>query len=98
MQGCRLFKQCWNLPAGHCVARVQAALAVSEPTCPARCCSGAGCLSRVGTVLPGTVLQVAGCLSGVGIYLPGTVQQGCRLFKQFPNLPLGHCVAGVHAV
>ena len=24
-------KQCWNLPAGHCVAKVQAVLAVLKP-------------------------------------------------------------------
>ena len=59
MQGCRLFKQCWSLPAGHCVAGVQTISAMSEPTCRALCCSGAGCLRSVGTYLPGTVLQ--GC-------------------------------------
>ena len=30
---------------------------VSEPTCRALCCAGAGCLSGVGSYLPGTVLQ-----------------------------------------
>ena len=59
LQGCRLFKQCWSLPARHCVAGVQTISAMSEPTCWALCCSGAGCLRRVGTYLPGTVLQ--GC-------------------------------------
>ena len=57
LQGCRLFKQCQNLPAGHCVTVVQAVLAVSEPTCRALCYSGAGCLSNFRTYLPGTVLQ-----------------------------------------
>ena len=38
---------------------VQAVLAVSEHTCRALCCRRAGCLSSVGTYLPGTVLQ--GC-------------------------------------
>ena len=57
LQGCRLFQQCLNLPAGHCVAVVQAVYVVSEPTCPALCCRGADCISRVGTYLPGTVLQ-----------------------------------------
>ena len=38
LQGCRLFKQCRNLPAGHCVAEVQAVSAVSEHTCWALCC------------------------------------------------------------
>ena len=41
----------------HCVAGVQAVLALSEPTYHALCCSGAGWLSSVGTYLPGTVLQ-----------------------------------------
>ena len=40
----------------------------------------------------------AGDLSGVGTYLPGTVLEGCRLFQRCPNLPAGHCVAGVQAV
>ena len=57
LQGCRLFKQCQSLPAGHCVAGVQTVSAMSEPTCQALCCSGANCLSSVGTYLPGTVLQ-----------------------------------------
>ena len=49
VQGCRLFKQCWSLPAGHCVAGVLTISAMSEPTCRALCCSGAGCLRSVGT-------------------------------------------------
>ena len=57
LQGCRLFKQCRSLPAGHCVAEVQNDSAISEPTCWALCCSGADCISGVGTYLPGTVLQ-----------------------------------------
>ena len=58
LQGCRLFKQCRSLPASHCVnAGVQTVSAISEPTCRALCCSGAGCLSSVRTYLPGTVLQ-----------------------------------------
>ena len=57
LQGCRLFKQCRSLPAGHSVAGVQTVSAMSGPTCRALCCSGAGCLSIVGTYLPGTVLQ-----------------------------------------
>ena len=57
LQWCRLFKLCQNLPAGHCVTVVKAVLAMSEPTCQALCCSGAGCLSNIGTYLPGTVLQ-----------------------------------------
>ena len=41
----------------HCVAGVQAVLAMSELTCRALCYSGADCLSGVGTYLRGTVLQ-----------------------------------------
>ena len=59
LQGCRLFKRCQNLPAGHCVAVLQAVLVVSEPTCQAPSYSGESCFSNVGTYLPGTVLQ--GC-------------------------------------
>ena len=40
----------------------------------------------------------AGCLSGVRTYLPGIVLQWCRLFKQYQNLPAGHCVTVVQAV
>ena len=35
--GCRLFKWCGNLPAGHCVTVVKAVLAMSESTCRALC-------------------------------------------------------------
>ena len=60
LQCCRLFKWCLNLLAWHCVAGVQSvSLPMSEPTCGALCCRGAGCLSSVRTYLPGTVFQ--GC-------------------------------------
>ena len=45
--GVHAFKGCWNLPAGHGVAVVQAAEALMEPTCGGLCCRGAGCLSGV---------------------------------------------------
>ena len=57
LRWCRLFKQCWNLPARHCVTVVKAVLAMSESTCWALCCRGAGCLSNVRTYLPSTELQ-----------------------------------------
>ena len=57
LQWCRLFKRCRNLPAGHCVTVVKAALAMSEPTCRALCCRGADCWGSVGTYQVGTVLQ-----------------------------------------
>ena len=59
LQGCRLFKRCQNLPAGHFVKVVKAVLAMRESTCCALCYSGKDCLSCVRTYLPGTVLQ--GC-------------------------------------
>ena len=62
------------------------------------CCSGAGCLSSVGTYLQGTVCRGAGCLSSVGTYLLGTVMEEWRLFKQYMNIPTGHFIAGVQAV
>ena len=70
---------------------------VLEPTCLALCCRGAGCLSGVGTYLPGTVLQGCRLFKLVGFYLPGTVLLGCRLFKLCQNLPDGHGVAGRQA-
>ena len=59
LQGCRLYKRCWNLPAGHCATVVQAVLAMSESTCQALCYSGKDCLRSVRTYLPGT------CVAGV---------------------------------
>ena len=41
----------------HCVAGVQAVLAMSEPTFQALCYSGADYLSGVRTYMPGSVLQ-----------------------------------------
>ena len=59
-QGCRLFKWCLNLPAGNCVAGVQAVSAVSEPSCWALCCRVEAVeVHGVGTYLLGTVGQ--GC-------------------------------------
>ena len=57
LQWCRMFKQCQNLPTGHCVTVMQTVLAVSEHTYRAQCCKGADCLSGVRTYLLGTVLQ-----------------------------------------
>ena len=67
----------------HCVAVVQGVKAVLEPSWVLKRCWNhpagpcvAVWLSRVGTYLPGTVLQVAGLLSSVGTYLRGTVCRG----------------------
>ena len=57
LQWCRLFKQCQNLPAGHCITVVKAVLAMPESTCRALRYSDAGCLSGVRVYLPGSVLQ-----------------------------------------
>ena len=57
LQGCRLYKWCRNLPAGHCATVVQAVLAVSAPTCQSLCYSDADCLSNVRTYQRSTVLQ-----------------------------------------
>ena len=86
----------------HCAAGVQL-LKRCRNLPAALWCRGAGCLSSVGTYLPGTVLQGcrlfkrcwnlpsrhcgAGCLNGVWTYLLGTVEQGCRLFKWCQFLP-----------
>ena len=53
----RLFKQCQNLPPGHCGAGVQAVLVKLEPFSDALWGRCAGCLSGAGTHLPGTVQQ-----------------------------------------
>ena len=54
-----MFKQYQNLPTRHCVAWLQAVQVVSEPTCLALCCRGAGSLRGVQIYLLGSVLQ--GC-------------------------------------
>ena len=56
-QGCRLSSKAQYQPPGHCGTRVQAVIAVSEPTSVALWGRGAGCLSIVGTYLSGTVGQ-----------------------------------------
>ena len=82
LQGCRLLKQCRNLPAKHFVAGVQDVLVVPEPTCRALCCRGAGCLNSVATFLSALCCRNTGCLSRVGTYLLGTLLQRCRMFKR----------------
>ena len=98
LQLCRLFKQCQNLPAGHCVTVVQAVKVVSEPTCRALCYRVADCGSGVEPTCQALCCLVADCLSCVGTYLPGTVLQWCRPFKQCQNLPAGHCVTELQTV
>ena len=98
LQGYRMFKRCRNLPAGHCVAGVQAVEAVSEPTCQVVCCRGAGCLSGARTYLPGTVLQGCRMFKQCCNLSVGTVFQGYRMCKPCQNLPAGHFVAEVQDV
>ena len=98
LQGCRLVKWCQILPAGHCVAGVQAVKVVSEPTCQALWFRVSGCLSGVRTYLPGTVLQGCRLVKRCRNLCTGHCVQECRLFKLCPNLPAGHCVVGVQAV
>ena len=57
LQWCRLFKQCQNLPAGHCFTVVQTVVAMSEPTYRTLCYSDADCFSNVRTYLPCTVFK-----------------------------------------
>ena len=98
LQGCRLFKRCKNLPAGHCVTVVKAALANSEPTCR-HCVAGVQTVEVVSEPTRWALcFNGAGCLSGVKTYLRSTVLQGFRLFKRCQNLPGGHCVSVVQAV
>ena len=68
-QGCRLFKRCWNLPSGQCVAGVQGVSVVLEPTSPVLLGSGACCLSSVRTTSRALLGQ--GCrLFNRGLNLP----------------------------
>ena len=98
LQGCRLFKRCQNLLAGLCVAGVEAVKGVSEPTCRAPCCRGAGCLSHVGTYLPGTVLQGCRLFKRCWNLPVWHCVQGCMLLKWSSYLPIMHCGAGGQSV
>ena len=57
---------------------------------------GAGCLSGVGTYLPGTVGQAVKAVSEPTSR--ALLGQGCRLFNRGWNLPPEHCWAGVQGV
>ena len=80
LQWSRLLKRCQNLPSGHCVTVVQTVLAMSEPTYPALCYRGAGCISGVRTYLSGTVLQLCRLFKQCQNLPADTVLQWCRLF------------------
>ena len=70
LQGCRMLKWCLNLPAGHCVAGMQAVEAVSEPT-SRHCVAG---VQNVSVVSEPTCWALccrgAECLNAVATYLP----------------------------
>ena len=75
-----MFKQCWNLPAGHCVAGVQAVKAMLEPTCRVLWFRGAGSLIWAGTYLPGTVGQRC------RLFNTFTAKHDCsRIYCSLPN-------------
>ena len=76
VNGCRLFKQRRNLPARHCVAGVQAVLALLEPTCLTLCYRDSGCLRGVGTYLLALCCGDEGSLSSVATYLPALCCRG----------------------
>ena len=71
---------------------------VSEPTSQALCSRGAGCLSGVGTNLPGTVGQGYNLFKWCWNLPPRHCGAGCRLFKWCLNLPQGHCGVVMQAV
>ena len=73
LQWCRLFKRCRNLPAGHCVTVVKAALAMSD--LPAGHCVAGVQTVEVVSEPTRWALCYSGedCLSSVRTYLLGTV-------------------------
>ena len=77
---------------------MQAVIALSEPTCRALCYSGADCLSRVGTYLPGSVLQWCRLFQQCRNLPAGHCVTVRKLFKRCQNLPAVHCVSVVKAV
>ena len=86
----------------HCIAGVQAALAMAEPTCRALCYSGADCLSGVGTYLPGTVLQwgrlFKRCRNLPAVHCV-TVVKAVLAMSECQNLPTSHlCCRGAECL
>ena len=75
LQGCRLYKLCWNLPAIDCATVVKAVSAMLESTCRALCYSGSDYLSGVGICCRALCYSGADSLSRVGTYLRGAVLQ-----------------------
>ena len=93
LQGCRLFNRCWNLTADTvlqwCRLCSGVAIYLSAP-----CCSGAGCLSGVGTNLPCTVLQCCRLFKRCCNLHASTMLQWCRLFKLCRNLSVSTALEG----
>ena len=98
LQGFSLFKRCRKLPAGHCVAGVQAVQAVSEPTGWALSCGGTVGLNGVRTNLLGTVLQGCRLFKQCRNKPAGHCVALVQTAKAVTELPAGSCVAGVQAV
>ena len=98
LQWYRLFKQCQNLPTGHCVTGLQTVKPCRN--LPAGLCATVvQAVKGVSEPTWGALCnRVADCLSGAKTYLPGTVLQWYRLIKQCQNLPTGHCVAVVQTI
>ena len=94
LQGCRLFKLCWNLPPGHFIAGCR--LFKRCPNLPAGHCVAWVQAVKVVSEPSSRALwgRGAACLSGVRTYLPCPVGQVCRLFNGGQNLPPGHCWVG----
>ena len=75
-----------NLLLGDCLPGLQPVFTVSEPLSRVLLVRGAAYLYDFRTYLP-EMLPVL----RFQIYLQGSVGQGCSLFIQFQNLPLGAC-------
>ena len=71
---------------------------VSEPTCRPLCCRGAGCLSGVGTYLPGTVLQGCKLFKRCWNVLARHCIAGVQGVQAVLDIPAGHGVAGKQSV
>ena len=74
--GCRLFKRCWNLPAGHCVGGCRL-FKRCQNLSAGHFVAGVQAVLAVSEPTSRELCgRGAGCLSGVGTYFPGTVWHG----------------------
>ena len=76
LQGCRLFKLCQNLPAGHCAAGVQTVYEALN--LPAQHCFAVvqAVKSMSEPTCRALCYRVADCLSDVRTYLPALCYRG----------------------